>query len=185
MRYVLNLHLITSEVFDDGSYHSHFGEGKWKLTKYSLVIARGKKSSILYMIQAKLCKMKMNIAEDFLTELWHKWLIGHISEKGLEIFARKKLLSIKDTFLKICIDCLTDRQCRLAFHKSPLYRRSYILDLIHTDVCTMDARTLDDILYFINFIDVHSKKVYAFVLKSKDQALDVYSSIFMLLVKEI
>ena len=92
-----------------------------------------------------------------------------MSEKGLDIFVRKKFLPIQDTSLKAYADYLTGKQYKVAFHKSSSHKRSYILDLIHIDVCTIDARTLDRALYFIIFIDDHARKIWIFVLKSKDQ----------------
>ncbi|KAE8727857.1 hypothetical protein F3Y22_tig00005294pilonHSYRG00171 [Hibiscus syriacus] len=87
--------LISAEKLDDASLINYFGEGKWKLTKGSLIMTRGKKERSLYVMQAKLCKGEVNItAED--VELWHKRL-GHISEKGLHMLARTQLLhDVKD-----------------------------------------------------------------------------------------
>ena len=48
------------------------------------------------------------------------------------------------------------------------------MDLIHTDVCTMNARTLSGAIYFVTFIDDYSKKVWTFILKSKDQVLNLF-----------
>ena len=47
-------------------------------------------------------------------------------------------------------------------------------DLIHTDVCSMKDKSIGSALYFVTFIDDHSRKVWAFFLKSKDQVLDVF-----------
>lgn len=115
--------------------------------KVFLVVARRKNSSIIYIMQAKLCK-EVNTIENSFTELWHKWL-GHICEKELVIFARKKLISIKDMLLRTCTHCLIGKQYRVAFHKFPSCRRSRALGLIYTDVCNIDARTLGGALYFI------------------------------------
>ena len=71
---------------------------------------------------------------------------------------KKKLLPIKGMSLKICIDCLTDKQYRVLFNKSPPHKRSHVLDLIHTDVYTIDARTLGGVLYFVTFIDDYVRK---------------------------
>ena len=91
----------------------------------------------------------------------------HIGEKRPDILARKKFIPIKGMPLLTCNDCLTSKQHRVTFHKfSP--QRLNILDLIHIDVCTMDARTLDGTLYFVIFIYDHSRKVLAFTLKFKD-----------------
>ena len=48
--------LISIGKFDDEGYHSHLGEGKWKLTKGSLVLARRKKNNTLYKTEARLVK---------------------------------------------------------------------------------------------------------------------------------
>lgn len=51
-----------------------------------------------------------------------------------------------------------------------------ILDLFHHDVCVMNDKYLGWASYFVNFIDDHSRKLWAFVLKSKDQALSVFKN---------
>ena len=40
--------LISIRKLDDEGYHSHLEEGKWKLTKGSLVLVKGKKNNTLY-----------------------------------------------------------------------------------------------------------------------------------------
>lgn len=41
----------------------------------------------------------------------------------------------------------------------------------------MQTRTLGGALYFVTFIDYHSRKVWVFALKSKDQVLDVFKEL--------
>ena len=43
---------------------SHLGEGKWKLTKGSLLLARGNKNNTLYKTEARLVKGDVNIIEN-------------------------------------------------------------------------------------------------------------------------
>ncbi|KAJ7005746.1 hypothetical protein NC653_005156 [Populus alba x Populus x berolinensis] len=73
------------------------------------------------------------------TDLWHKRL-GHFSEKGLGILAKKNYLPLK----------------------------------VYTDVCSMIDKSLGGALYFVSFINDHSRKIWAPCLKSKDQVLDVF-----------
>ena len=169
----IRLNLISTGVLDNEGYVTHFGEGKCKLTKGSMVIARAKKISTLYRMPAKLCKGEVNVIEDSSTQLWHMRL-GHLSEKGLGIISKKKFLPITGTSLKTCAHCLSGKQHRVAFRSSPPKRRCHILDLVHTDVCSMDARTIGGANYFVTFIDDHSRKVWAFALKFKSQVLDVF-----------
>ena len=56
VRHVPEMHfsLIFVRKLDDEGYHSHLGEGKWKLTKGSLILSRGKKNNILYKTEVRL-----------------------------------------------------------------------------------------------------------------------------------
>ena len=72
--------------------HIIFGESKWKLTKGSLIVARGNKLNSFYVMEAKLHKGEINaIRKGESIDLWHKRL-GHINEKGLQTLARKQFL---------------------------------------------------------------------------------------------
>ena len=42
--------LISAGQLDDGGYSTIFGDSSWKITKGSLVVARGSKSGTLYML---------------------------------------------------------------------------------------------------------------------------------------
>ena len=97
-----------------------------------------------------------------------------MSEKGLQVLARKKLLPVKGTSLLLCTHCLSGKQSRVVFHRFPSRRKLDILDLVHTDVYTMQSNTLSSALYYVTLIDDHSKKVWAYALKSKYQVLDVF-----------
>lgn len=89
----VRLHLISVGVLDDEGYVSTNGDGKWKLIKGSLVVARGNKRGGLYWTTASACVDMVNAVEcDNSSTLWHKRL-SHISEKGLNVLAKKKLLS--------------------------------------------------------------------------------------------
>ena len=174
VRYVpdICLHLISTSTLDEEGYYNFFGDGKWKLSRNSLIVAKGKKMG-LYMSQAKVIKGEVNAIEDCSTDLWHKRL-GHLSEKGLGILDKKNYLPLKGMNLNTCTHCLVGKQHRVAFQRSPSHRRSHVLDLVHTDVCSMIDKSLGGALYFVSFIVDHSRKIWATCLKSKDQVLDVF-----------
>jgi hypothetical protein len=68
---------------DDIFHGSYFGDQKWKLTKGSLIVARGSKQWRLYVNKTKLCNDVLTVGEnDTSVELWHKKL-GHMSEKSM------------------------------------------------------------------------------------------------------
>ena len=97
-----------------------------------------------------------------------------MSEKGLQVLARKKLLPVKGTSLLTCTHFMSGKQSRVAFHRFPSRGKQNILDLVHINVCTMQNNTLGGALYYVTFIDDHSRKVWAYALKSKGQVLDVF-----------
>ncbi|VFQ83449.1 unnamed protein product [Cuscuta campestris] len=69
--------LISAGGLDGDGYVSRFGEGKWKLTKGSLVVARGKIENRIYVMQAKMCRGDQNTAPS--ADLSHK-RIDHMIE---------------------------------------------------------------------------------------------------------
>nr|KYP59393.1 Retrovirus-related Pol polyprotein from transposon TNT 1-94 [Cajanus cajan]KYP59401.1 Retrovirus-related Pol polyprotein from transposon TNT 1-94 [Cajanus cajan] len=50
----MRLNLISIQELDEDGYHNSFGNGKWKCTKWTLVITKGEKQNTLYWISAKL-----------------------------------------------------------------------------------------------------------------------------------
>ena len=94
------------------------------------------------------------------TELWHNRL-SHMSEKGLMILAKKNLLSgMKSASLKKCAHCLAGKQTRVTFRTSPPLRKPNTFDLVYYNVCgPMKTKTLGGSLYFMTFIDDHSRKI--------------------------
>ena len=72
---------------------------------------------------------------------------------------KKHSLPVKGTTLNTCTHCFVGKHARVSFHNSGPHRRSHVLDLVHTDVCTMDTKTLGGASYFVTFIDDYSRKM--------------------------
>ena len=178
----IRLHLISTGRLDDDGYCNIFNEGQWKLTKGSLVVARGKKCSSLYLLQASISTNLVNAAEsNNMSELWHKRL-SHISEKGLDCLAKKSLLpGLKDAKLDMCNHCVVGKQRRVAFKQHSSSRKEEVLELVHSDVCgPLKVKSIGGALYFVTFIDDYSRKLWIRTLKTKDQVFNVFKD-FMLL----
>ena len=75
---------------------------------------------------------------------------------------------------KTCVHYLAGKTQRVTFKSFSPSRKSQILDLIHSDVCMIHSRTIEDALYFVTFMDDCYRKVWAFVLKSKDHVFDIF-----------
>lgn len=172
----IRLNLISTGKLDDEGFCNTFDNGQWKLTKGSLVVARGKKESSLYLMHAKIFKGICNAVEDEnVVELWHKRL-SHMSEKGMGLLAKKNLLSgVKSAKLEKCVHCLAGKQRRVSFKSRPPSKKSDLLELVHSDVCgPIKPLTLGGAAYFVTFIDDHSRKLWVYFLKTKDQVLNVF-----------
>ena len=58
----IRLNLISTHVLDKEGYGNYFRDGKWRLSKGSLVFARGKIWCTLYKTHVKLCKDVVSVA---------------------------------------------------------------------------------------------------------------------------
>ena len=80
--------------------------------------------------------------------------------------ARKDpLLEVKGMHMKHCVHCLAGKQNRASFHSRPPIRRKHAVELVHNDVCYMDAKSYHGAQYFVTFVDDYSMKVWTFALK--------------------
>ena len=106
----IRLNLISTGKLNDERFCNTFHNSQWKLTKGSLVVARGKKNSTLYFMHVNLSKDMVNAVEKYSTiELWHKRL-SHMSEKGMTVLAKKNVLSgVYYVHLEKCADFLAGK----------------------------------------------------------------------------
>ena len=124
----------------------------------------------------RLSKDVIHVIENVDTiELWHKRL-GHMSDKGIMVlFQKNHLFRMTSTRLQKCAYCLVGKQNRVAFKTNPSsLRNENLLNMVHYDLCgPMKIKTLGGLLYFVTCIDDHSRKIWAYTLRYKDQVLDV------------
>jgi transposase InsO family protein len=181
----LRLNLISGNILDKEGYESYFGKGIWKLTKGSLVVAKGKSCCSLYKTHMKVHRDELFTVEDSSSpNLWHRRL-GHMSEKGLQILAKKSLIPVdKGKALTSCEHCLFGKQHRVSFATSS-QKKSTILERVYSDVCgPIEVPTLGGNRYFVTFIDDASRKVWVYLLKTKDQVFDIFQQFHAMVERE-
>jgi len=172
----IQLHLISASILNDDGYFNTFGGAQWKPIKGSLVVVHGMKFSGLYWLKASILFNVVNVVDcDNSSDLWHKRL-SHISEKGMNCLVEKNLLpGLKGAKLENCVHCLDGKQHRVSFKSHPPSKKSEVLELVHSDLCgPMRTKTFGGGLYFVTFIDDHSRKLWVYVLKTKDRVLSVF-----------
>ena len=179
----LRLNLISIGILDRQGYEHHIGHGKLLLTKGALVVTRAKLCCTLYRTNAKICKGELNAVE-VSPDLWHKRL-GHMSEKGLQVLAKKSLIPFaKGTSLNSCDHCLFGKQHRVSFSNTSA-KKSNLLDLVYSDVCgPMDVESLGRNKYFVTYIDDASRKVWVYLLRSKDQVFETFQKFHAMVERE-
>ncbi|CAH9120743.1 unnamed protein product [Cuscuta epithymum] len=171
----IRLNLISVGRLDNDGFCNSFIGGEWKISKGSLIVARGKKSSNLYLLQA-FVSCSINAVDSKVSfDLWHRRL-SHISEKGLNCLIRNNVISGLGTIkLNKCDHCMAGKQNRVSFKSNSHHRKSSVLELIHSDVCgPLKVQSFSGASYFVTFIDDYSRKVWVHALKTKDQVLDKF-----------
>ncbi|KAM3232525.1 hypothetical protein P3L10_017884 [Capsicum annuum] len=127
------LNLISVGSLDDEGYVNTLGAGQWKLTRGSMIVARGDMLSNLYVFQGSTSRGL--VENDTSSKLWHRRL-SHMSEKGIDSLTKKNLLSgVKQAKLKKCVHCLAGKQKKSFFQSHPPSRKLDLLELVHSDLC--------------------------------------------------
>ncbi|GJV68833.1 putative RNA-directed DNA polymerase [Tanacetum coccineum] len=161
VRYIpgLKRRLIFVEQLDEEGYHVGFGDQKWKITKGSLVVARGNKRRSMYMVEIPSDGINATIDGRGNATLWHQRL-RHMSEKGMKIVASKGwILDIQKAIVGFCEPCVLSKQKKVSFIKLWNTRKLQRLELVHTDV--YDPKSVASIggsRYYVTFIDDYSRK---------------------------
>ena len=103
--------------------------------------------------------------------IWHRRL-GHLSAQNLQLLKSKSLVKgleeVDLSGLEECEGCSMGKQTRLPAHNSQR-RASKKLELVHSDICgPINPKSIGGAKYFITFIDDATRKVWVYVLKSRD-----------------
>jgi hypothetical protein len=110
-----------------------------------------------------------------LSELWHRRL-AHIHYRALPALG-KMVTCLPEIHVQhdgVCRGCALGKNVKGSFLSSDI-RSKGILDLIHSDVCgPMTVASLNEYLYYVLFIDNHSRKTWIYFLKTKDGVLAIF-----------
>ncbi|KAK2989959.1 hypothetical protein RJ640_004122 [Escallonia rubra] len=131
----LQKNLISVSRLDREGYFVAFGEKQWKVTKGSMVVARGERVRTIYTLLGTYNhSISLASTENLRTTLWHHRL-GHLSESGMRILHSKNPLpGMKNIQLDLCEGCVYGKQKWVSFRKDGKYRKTKRLELVHTDV---------------------------------------------------
>ena len=103
--------------------------------------------------------------------------LGHISQRGIIELKKQGILRGKfSEKLYFCEECVLGKSWRLKFN-TRIHRTKEPLGYIHYDLWgPSKVPTLGGEYYFLSIIDDYSRKVWVYLLKTKDK-LSMYSKI--------
>lgn len=82
---------------------------------------------------------------------------------------------------KICEGCLLSKQARTSFPSQSNFTAKVVLELIHEDLGgPISPHTPAGNIYFMFLVDDHSRMMWAYILKTKDEALTAFKKFKML-----
>ncbi|GAU34373.1 hypothetical protein TSUD_217130 [Trifolium subterraneum] len=117
------------------------------------------------------------VTENQQSWLWHL-RFGHLNFRYLNQLVSKEMvtgLPKLDVPEKICDGCLVGKQARNVFTKELPMRSSSVLEVVHSDVCgPFDEKSLGANRYFITFVDEFSRKMWIYLIQTKDGAFAVF-----------
>ena len=151
--------LISVGQVNDEGHAILFVGGTWKVTKGSMVLARGRKTGTLYMTSS--LRDTIVVAEaNTDASLWHR-RVGYMSEKGMKMLLSKgKLPELKSINLDMCKICILGKQKMVSFLKTGRTPKARKLELVHIDLWgPFPVASLGGSRYYNTFIDDSSRKV--------------------------
>ncbi|GKA06782.1 retrovirus-related pol polyprotein from transposon TNT 1-94 [Tanacetum coccineum] len=125
VRYIpgLKRRLISVGQLDEEGYHVGFGDQQWKVTKGSLMVARGNKRRSLYMVEVHPERIGVIIDGSGSAAMWHQRL-GDMSRIGMNMLASKgNVLDVWKVDIYFCKPSGLGKQKKLSFIMSEKIRK--------------------------------------------------------------
>ncbi|KAH9726310.1 hypothetical protein KPL70_008223 [Citrus sinensis] len=179
VRHVLDLkrNLISLGMLDQIGCIVKVQQGIMSVVKGSLVLLKGIRKNGLYVLEGTTMTGMVLVSSSSSvdkTRLWHLRL-RHMSLRGLKELSKQGLLG-SDTIgeMVFCEDCVLGKSTRTSF-KSSVHTTRSILDYIHSDLWgPAQVVSLGGARYFLSIIDDFSRRVWIYMLKSKEQVFDEF-----------
>jgi hypothetical protein len=177
--------ISTRQLASEGCI-SIFTDKMWKVTKGSLVIAKGEKVGTLYLCTGN-TESSISLASTGVdTILWNHRL-GNMSEKEMQILHKVNLLpDLIQIDLDFCEHCVYEKHKRVRFLKVRKENKSERLELVHTDVWgPTHVSSVGGSHYYVTFIDDATRKTWVYCIQQKSDVFDTFKKWKALVENEI
>ena len=84
----------------------------------------------------------------------------------------------------ICETCVAGKKPRQPFPKGKAWRAKRPLELVHSDLCSVDVPSNNGKKYFITFIDDFSRKTWVYFLTNKSEACETLKKFYFYVEKQ-
>ncbi|WVZ24094.1 hypothetical protein V8G54_002638 [Vigna mungo] len=109
--------------------------------------------------------------------IWHL-RFGHLNFRDLQKLKNKTMVSGMPCIslpMNACKSCLAGKQPRKSFKTRIETRSKECLDVVHADICgPLETPSLAGNRYFVVFVDEFSRMCWAFMIKAKSEALEIF-----------
>lgn len=175
VRYIpdMDRNLLSLGTFEKAGYKFESENGELKIILGDQTLLKGRRYETLYLLDFKI-DTGMSLAVEKRSDdtlLWHQRL-GHMSQKNMKVLIKKGFLDKKKvTTFDTCEDCIFGRAKKVSFNLSQQETKEN-LNYVHSDLWGAPSvpLSLGKCQYFISFIDDHTRKVWVYFLKYKDEA---------------
>jgi hypothetical protein len=181
----LRKNIISKEHLEIEGCISIFTYKAWKVTKGSLVIAKGEKVGTLYLCTSNIDSSISLASTGMDTSLWNHRL-GHMSEKGMQILQKRNLYpDLKQIDLDFYEHCVYGKQKRVRFLRVGKEKKSEWLELVNIDVWgSTQVSSLGGSRYYVTFIDDATRKTRVYCIRQKSDVFDTFKKLKALVENE-
>lgn len=169
----LKRNLISVGVLDDMGCENMIKSGCLEIIRNGKIIARAKKKNSLYVLCGRysgLTNIAASVTDSQAAAIkWHLRL-GHMSQKGMKVLEKSGQLGKSALSpLDFCEVCVLGKQHRICFNTGTHLSKSK-LDYVHADLWGPERIcTHGNCRYFLSIVDDYSRKVWTYLLRSKDE----------------
>ncbi|XP_073294448.1 uncharacterized mitochondrial protein AtMg00300-like [Primulina huaijiensis] len=151
--------------------------------KGSLAVMKGVRSNGLYTLHGGTHSGSVSAAKQSFdnTMMWHLRL-AHISDRGIQELQKQGLLGNRPLRkLEFCEDCVKGKSTRVKLNNG-IHVSSAPLEYVHSDLWA-PSRVLSNggARYIMSIIDDYSRRVWVYILRNKNEALDRFKQWLVLL----
>jgi hypothetical protein len=154
--------------------------GVLRAIRGAFIVLRGMRIGNLYFLDGSTVTGTTTISKSLEDDeadnsrLWHMRL-GHAGEKALQGLVKQGLLKgVKIGKHGFCEHCVLGKQTRVKFGTA-VYNIKGILDYVYTNIWGPSKHeSLGGNHWFVTFIDDFSRRVWVYMMKHKDEVLDIF-----------